>query len=862
MFENEVLTNNRKWIKPLIFGVWSLSILIVALIIWLFASISADDLPSFQDLENPKYDLASVVYDRHGEAFGKYYIENREEVKFEEISPSVVDALISTEDFRFRKHSGIDFRALFRVGIKTVLLRKSDSGGGSTISQQLAKLLYRRQNTYGMSSVKRGLTLIKTKLKEWITAVKLEKSYTKDEIIAMYLNKFEFINGAHGIVAASQIYFGKDQMDLTEDELAVLIGMLKNPSLYNPARFPEKSKNRRNVVLSQMLKYGKIDQLQYDSLTTKELNMDSFKKTNQSDGSAAHFRAELTKWLKKLFSSESIKKSDSTEYNIYTDGLKIYTTIDLDLQKHAEQAVREHMKSNQERFFRVWKGRNPWTHDADSAQRKIRANALKRRTKASDRYHALHDKYLGDIKAEVQDKFGKVSLSENVLKSLDRVAKGNRSIDRLITAEVIDQEEKDTYLKIIDSEYWPKLMMNFVELEIAFEEEFDREVEMQVFEYNENGFVDTTMTPLDSVKYHNKILQAGLLSVEPQTGYIRAWVGGVDHRYFKFDNVNSRRQVGSTIKPFVYTAAMSLQGISPCQEYEDIQYSIVPGDASFYVDEEWSPSNANGQFTGNMYNLYQGLLYSKNSITVRLVKEMGTVSVIRELLDNAGIKKETKHPNGMDVVPEVPSICLGAVDLTLTEMAGAYTTFANEGEYTEPIFIDRIEDKNGKVIYRGIPSRKQAINPLYNHIILDMLKNNVGGGFGLGVESEVGGKTGTTNDYTDAWFMGVTPTLVTGIWVGGEDTWMRFLSLENGQGFVMARPIFQKYLKAIEADPECEYDETVKFVSPPSGFQNLIDCERYKQGEPEDELNQSTEEKALEDEFEEEFEDEFEEEGN
>lgn len=831
------------------------------LIIWLFVSISSDDLPTFEDLENPKYDLASVIYDRQGEAFGKYYIENREEIKYEELSPKIVDALISTEDYRFKKHSGIDLRALFRVGIKTVLLRRSDSGGGSTISQQLAKLLYRRQNTRGMSSVQRGFTLIKTKLKEWITAVKLEKSYTKEEIIAMYLNKFEFINGAHGIVAASQIYFGKDQKDLTEEELAVLVGMLKNPSLYNPARFPEKSKNRRNVVLSQMLKYGKIDQVQFDSLVEKPLNMESFKKTNQSEGPAPHFRAELTKWLRKLFTEESIKKSDGSEYNIYTDGLKIYTTIDLDFQRHAENAVKEHMKWNQERFFRVWDGRNPWTYDADRTQREIRANALKRRIKASERYLALHDKYLGPIKKKVQEKHGEVSLSENVIKSLDQLTNKRRSMSGLINAGIIDEEFSEVYESIINSDLWSQLFAQYESLQKAYDEAFDQEVNMTVFDYNEAGQTDTLMSPLDSVKYHNKVLQAGLLSVEPQTGFIRAWVGGVDHKYFKFDNVNSRRQVGSTIKPFVYTAAMSLQGISPCQQYEDIQYSIVPGDASFYVDEEWSPSNANGQFTGNMYNLYQGLLYSKNSITVRLVKEMGTVSVIRELLDNVGIKKDNKHPNGNDVVPEVPSICLGAVDLTLTEMAGAYTTFANDGQYTQPIFIDRIEDKNGKVIYKGAPSRKQAINPLYNHIILDMLKNNVGGGFGLGVESEVGGKTGTTNDYTDAWFMGVTPSLVTGVWVGGEDTWMRFLTLDDGQGFVMARPIFQKYLKALEVDEECQYDETIKFSTPPKGFADMVDCDRYKQGEPEDELNQTIEEKALDDEFEEEFDDEEFEEG-
>jgi penicillin-binding protein 1A len=659
MLEKETFTKSRSWVKPAIYTIWALSVLFVLMAIWVFVNISSGDLPTFEDLENPDYDLASVIFDRNGEAFGKYYIENREVVEYEDLLPAIPAALIATEDSRFYKHSGIDLRALFRVGIKTILLRKSDSGGGSTISQQLAKLLYRRESMAGLSSMQRAVRLIQTKLKEWITAVKLEKSYTKEEIIAMYLNKFEFINGAHGIVAASQIYFGKNQKDLSTDEIAVLIGMLKNPSLYNPARFPKKSFDRRNVVLSQMLKYDKIDKVQFDSLVEKPLNMESFKKTNQSDGPAPYFRAELTKWLKRLFQEESIKKPDGSDYNIYTDGLNIYTTIDLSYQKHAEQAVWEHMKTNQERYWNVWSGLNPWTYDADYTQRKIRANALNRRIKGSERYLALHEKFLGDIKEAIQNEFGVVSLSENIINRLDEVVNKKVSIDKLVNDGHISEQDKAIYSKIIASDKWPQLMAQLDALEKAFDTEFSKEVSMEIFDYTENGTRQVEMTPLDSVKYHNKILQAGLLSVEPQTGFIRAWVGGVDHKFFKFDNVNSRRQVGSTIKPFVYTTAMSLQGISPCQEYEDIQYSIVPGDASFHLEEEWSPSNANGKFTGNLYNLYQGLLYSKNSITVRLVKEMGTVSVIRELLDNVGIKKDAKHPNGVDVVPEVPSICLG-----------------------------------------------------------------------------------------------------------------------------------------------------------------------------------------------------------
>jgi len=333
-------------------------------------------------------------------------------------------------------------------------------------------------------------------------------------------------------------------------------------------------------------------------------------------------------------------------------------------------------------------------------------------------------------------------------------------------------------------------------------------------------------------------------------------VGGSGFSHFKYDHVNSRRQVGSTIKPFVYATAISLMGISPCQQYDDIQYTIAPGDANFLVDKEWSPSNANETFTGNPYNLYQGLLYSKNSITVKLVKEMGNVDAIREMLDAAGVKKDQTYHDGRFVIPRVPAICLGAVDLTLYEMAGAYTTFANDGVHTQPIFIDRIEDNSGKTIYTGIPKTKRAINSLYNGVMVDMLKNNVGGGYKLGVKTELGGKTGTTNDYADGWFMSVAPDLVTGVWVGGDDKWIRFLTLDDGQVFVMARPVVSKFLTALEKDSLSDFNPNAKFPSPPASLLDLIDCAKYKQMSVEEEQN-ITQLNKRDDDFEEEFEDEF-----
>ena len=409
------------------------------------------------------------------------------------------------------------------------------------------------------------------------------------------------------------------------------------------------------------------------------------------------------------------------------------------------------------------------------------------------------------------------------------------------------------------SEKWKEITSYWNSFMKDIDNTFDEKIEAEVFSYEGDGVEKKNMTRRDSVLYHLRHLQAGVLSLDPKTGEIKAWVGGPSHEYFKYDHVTMRRQVGSTIKPFVYATAIGVQGLSPCQEYNDIQYTIAPGDANFQVDDVWSPSNANGTFTQNRYNLYQGLLYSKNSISIRLVKELGTVEPIRDLLHDLGIDKYERINGGRYVVPEVPSICLGSVDLSLIEMTGAYTSFANDGVYTKPRFISRIEDKNGKIIYQSGLEQRRALNKLYNAIMVDMLRNNVGGGYGLGIKVPAGGKTGTTNDYADGWFMGITPNLVTGVWVGGDEKWVRFYTLDDGQGFVMARPIFQKYMKKVEGDASLGYNSDVTFPDPPEEFYRLTDCTRYKQQDPEEErtLNQGQREDL--DEFDElELEDEFE----
>ncbi len=591
--------------------------------------------------------------------------------------------------------------------------------------------------------------------------------------------------------------------------------------------------------------------------------MSNFKRETQSEGVAPYFRSELTKYLRNLFKKEGIVDAEGNDYNIYKDGLKIYTTIDLNYQRLAEKALQDHMEWNQKRYFRVWKNMDPWTYEADSLQLVIRKEILSRNVKASDRYLNLRNSFLADITNSIREDFKDLPLSDNVIKALIKIDQKSSSFKNQIALSKVKAKHQSDYQKLLSQENWSELRSKFEELQDAFDQEFKKDkIKMKVFDYNEEREKEVEMTPFDSVRYHNQHLQAGLLAVEPQTGYIKAWVGGVNHKYFKYDHVNSRRQVGSTIKPFVYATAISLQGISPCQEFEDIQYSIAPGDGNFDLNDQWSPANADENFTGNMYNLWQGLLYSKNSITVRLVKEMGNVEVIRELLDNVGISNSERYDNGRLVVPKVPSISLGAMDLSLVEMTGAYTTFANNGNYTEPIFVKRIEDKNGKVIYTGVPERKLALNPMYNAVMLEMLKNNVGSGYGLGVKTPVGGKTGTTNDYADGWFMGVTPNLIIGTWVGGDDKWIRFLTLDDGQGFIMARPIVQNFIKSLEKDTLVDYDASNKFPKPPRGFYELVDCDRYKQIKPEEEQAQTLNQKVQldvfdDDEFDEELEEEM-----
>lgn len=554
--------------------------------------------------------------------------------------------------------------------------------------------------------------------------------------------------------------------------------------------------------------------------------------------------------MKDLFTKRNIKKSDGSEYNVYTDGLKIYTTIDLTYQRYAEQAVHEHMKSIQEKYWKVWKSRDPWTYETDDYQKKLRADILESQCKGSDRYLAMRQRVLGKQLAEVEEKFPGLPMSDNVIKVLDSIQQNRTTWHNATKNGRLDVVYQDKYHRLINQENWQQIVSSYHELQKEFKKEFFVPIKMKVFDY-ELGEKEVEMSPYDSVRYHKMHLQAGLLAVEPNTGHVKAWVGGINHKYFKYDHASMRRSVGSTIKPFVYLQAMAVANIAPCDEYEDIQYTISPGDAGFDMAEEWSPANAEEKFSRRKFDLFEGLKESKNSISVKLLKEMGTVAPIRDLLHNLGIDKNLRLSNGQLAVPKLPSICLGAVDLTLMEMSGAYSAFSNNGTYVQPVFISRIEDKNGKVIYQGTPTRKSAINPLYNSVMLAMLKNNVGGT--IRVKSSIGGKTGTTNDFADGWFMGVTPSLAIGVWTGGDDKWIRFLTLNDGQGSVMARPIVQKLIQKLEADKNCGYDADAKFALPPTGYEELIDCGLFKSLRSSSERYLTKKAKASREEFDDEF---------
>ncbi len=817
---------DKKWYKYAIKNIWKAVLITLGLIYFTFFLISFDNLPTFEQLENPNYHQASIVYARDHSILGKYYNENREFLLYDSLNPYLVKALLATEDSRFYSHSGIDFWAVFRVMFLTVLLQQQEAGGGSTITQQLAKLLFDRPNMAGRSKIVKALLMVRVKFKEWLTAIKLEKRYTKEEIIAMYLNKFDFIYGAHGVQTAAQTYFGKNQKDLTVVEAATLIGMLKNPTRYNPKKFPELARQRRNMVLALMERENVISKKELKNLTAKNLDVSQFRRETHLEGHALHFRAELAKWLKELLDQSTYRKPDGSKYNLYQDGLKIYTTIDTAYQRLAEEAAREHMYRVQKNYFAVWKTADPWTIEADENLLNIRKESLNNMIRETEIYQNLWSKFFGNAVLKLEQEIGKVEITDRTIQRLINEENNPGTLAAELKKKAINQKQYDISLKILQSKSWPSIKAAWDYFELEVRKAITKPIKMKVYDFETDDEKEVIMSPLDSIKYHRKHMQIGSVAVDPQTGEVKAWVGGTKFKYFKFDHVNSRRQVGSTFKPFVYATAIAIQGISPCHEFQDIPYTIPANDPNFKLKEAWSPGNAGDVFTGANYTLYRALAESKNSITVKLVMLLGSVEYIRGLLHRMGIDSTARRKDGGLLIPRYPSIVLGSADLSVMEMAGAYTTFANNGVYTKPFFVSRIEDKNGKVIYKHTPVQTTALSPQYNYVMVDLLKKS--GGICC-VKVPTAGKTGTTNDYVDGWYVGFTPNLVVATWVGGEDPWIRFNSLAMGQGAVMARPFFQKFISKLENTPTAKFNSQVDFYRPPGDLGIELNCAAFKE---------------------------------
>lgn len=695
------------------------------------------DLPSVEELQNPKSNLATVIYSGDMKILGKYYTENRVNVKYYELDNDLIKALVATEDARFHDHSGIDLKALGR-SVSGVLTGNLNKGGGSTITQQLAKMMFPRQK---LSKPK----MVLQKLKEWVIAIRLEKNYTKDEILAMYLNKFDFLHLAVGVKSAAQIYFNRSQDSLEVQQAAMLIGMAKNPALFDPIRRPDTTLHRRNVVMHQMVKYGYLTQEKYDSLKALPLNL-VYRPEDHNDGLAPYFREYLREYFLREWCQKNINPETNKPYNIYKDGLRIYTTIDARMQKYAEEAVHEHMADLQKQFTKECKTKKnaPFAWNVTKEQiEHIMISSMKR----SDRYRSL----------------------KNAGLSLEQI-----------------------------------------------QAEFKKPVSMTV--YSLRGDIDTILSPWDSIRYYKSFLHTGFISIEPTTGFVKAWVGGINHKHFKFDHVKvGRRQVGSTFKPFVYALAIQ-EGYSPCYQVANVRTCITTGEGT-----EWCPDNSDGsKGTGKMVTLRYALAGSINYVTAWVMKQFGPDAVIN-LVRRLGITAP---------IEAVPSIALGTPDISVFEMVAANATFANKGTYIQPTFVSRIEDKNGKVLAEFMPTTDEVFSEEKAYAMIQLMRGVVDYGTGqrlrgrYKLQNEIAGKTGTTQYNADGWFIGLTPDLVAGCWTGGEDRSVHFNSTNEGQGAAMALPIWGKFFQKVYADPSLKISKN-GFVKPANMGDIELDCRKY-----------------------------------
>lgn len=757
---------------------------------------SFGDLPDTETLANPKTDLATRVYSSDGRVIGRYYAENRADARFDELPDHLVGALISTEDARFESHSGLDF-----IGLARAIAFMGSRGGGSTITQQLAKLLF--TEAYDQTSLIERAVLQKPQ--EWIIAARLERHYTKGEIVALYLNRYDFLNQAVGIKSAANIYFDKDVNELNIQESAMLVGMLKNSSLFNPLRREELVLDRRNVVLSQMVKYDRLTQAQYDSLKVLPLGL-NFQRVSHDEGIAPYFREELRGELKRLLAQKDaegrfvLRKADGSPYDLYRDGIQVFTTIDSRLQKAAEQAVHDHLA-----------GELQATLDRD----------LRRRSKSEWPFYSGIDR---STRNAIMDRA--VRESERYLMASGKLCPECKRPGFYIQKDS-DGEGRAIWLCDADKGGCSHTWHRPSEKEI--DEAFESPVPMRVFSHN--GPVDTVMTPMDSIRHRKHFLHAGLMSIEPQTGHIKAWVGGIDYRFFKFDNVSqSRRQVGSIFKPFVYATALRY-GMSRCTEIPNQKICIEMPDGQ----PDWCPDNSDFEY-GDIVTLEYALANSMNTVTAKLIKDFGAHRVA-ELAYALGIESE---------IPEVPSIALGAAQLTLKEITSANAALVNGGVYIRPTYIARIEDKFGNVIYTPEPEINQGLDARTAATVVEMMKGVVDGAYSIetgkrkgtgirlrmdldsrdydGLTIPMAGKTGTTQSNTDGWFMGLTPDLVTGVWVGAQDPAVRFSTTTNGQGANTALPIFGYYMKEALANPRIGLSG-LDFILPASMGLDSLDCE-------------------------------------
>ncbi|GIR99151.1 MAG: penicillin-binding protein 1A [Flavobacteriaceae bacterium] len=719
------------------------------------------EMPDFRQLENPKTNFASEIISSDNKVLGKYYFnDNRTPIEYEDINPETINALIAIEDERFYSHPGIDLKATLRA-----IVFLNQRGGASTITQQLARQLFvgvRSRNIF---------QAITQKIKEWVIAVRLEKQYTKEEILTMYLNIYDFGYYGDGIKSASNIYFSKEPIDLKVEESAMLIGMLQNSSLYDPIRRPEITKNRRNLVLMQMSKNNYITKKEEDSLRTLPLTLD-YTPQSHRQGLATYFRSYLRGFMKDWTSKNF--KNDSTKYNLYVDGLKIYTTINSKMQKYAEESVEEHMINLQKEFF-------------------------------------------------IQN-------------------------DTLSTAPFLDleEEEEETIMKraMRRSERWRKSKLSGMTNE-EIEESFNKAVDMTVFSWN--GDIDTIMSPIDSIRYYKHFLRAGMMSMNPKNGHVMAWVGGINYRHFQYDHVMlSKRQIGSTFKPFLYATAIDQLKLSPCDMLPDLIHCIEP--YKYGNPEPWCPTNSSDKY-GGMRTLSNALANSKNTISAQLIDKVGPRPVA-DLARNLGVSSN---------IPNVPAIALGTPDLSVYEMVGAYGAFANKGIYVEPVMVTKIEDKNGTIIYQSKPNTKDVISEESSYVTLKLLEgvtkfgsgarlrhniaedernhvyNNVVTGYPYEFKNDIAGKTGTTQNQSDGWFIGMVPNLVTGVWVGGEDRSIHFKEIAYGQGATMSLPIWGLFMNKCYADEELNVS---KDPFPEPEVLNIeLDCSKVITPEIENEEN-------------------------